>query len=105
MIVSSYCMLEWLEAHELPCLFKNIFGVECPGCGFQRAMVLLLQGKLKESFFMWPALLPLWLFLFLYLSRIMGMKKISGSILKKYGFVCLIIILISYLLRLIINIY
>jgi hypothetical protein len=31
------------------CLIKNIFGVECPGCGMTRALVYLLHGDLPSA--------------------------------------------------------
>ena len=43
----------------LPCLTKCSTGVECPGCGFQRAVKLLFEGEFIASFLMYPALLPL----------------------------------------------
>lgn len=54
---------------------------------------------------MWPGLFPLLVFLLLAVARICGVKKISGELLKNIGFVCLIIILISYLLKLTVNTY
>ena len=33
----------------LPCLNKTLLGVECTGCGAQRAVVLLFQGEFPES--------------------------------------------------------
>lgn len=94
-------MLEWLEAHQLPCLFREFFGIICPGCGCQTAACHLLRGNWEASFMVWPGLLPLIVFMALIMSRIIGMKKISVGMLKSVGFVCLIIILISYLLKLI----
>lgn len=98
-------MLEWLEAHQLPCMFKAVFGIECPGCGFQRAVLLLLHGQLAASFLTWPGLFPLALWMLLVIGRGCGFKKISGELLKNSAFVCLIIILISYLLKLMFNTY
>lgn len=98
-------MLDWLEIHQLPCLFKAVFGIECPGCGFQRAVLLLLRGQIGASVCTWPALLPLLAFILLEILRISGLKKIPARLIKNTGFVCLIIILISYLLKLIINTY
>jgi hypothetical protein len=43
----------------LPCLFKEVFGVSCPGCGLQRAFAALLQGNLVESLVQNPALIPM----------------------------------------------
>lgn len=96
-------MLEWLEIHQLPCLFKAIFGMECPGCGFQRALLFLLRGEVDNSVHSYPALMPILIFMVLTLLRGCGLKKISSGMLKNIGFVCLIIILISYLLILIVK--
>lgn len=35
---------------------KTLFGVDCTGCGAQRATVLLLQGEFSKAFFMYPAI-------------------------------------------------
>lgn len=93
-------MLEWLETHQIPCLVKHYLGIECPGCGFQTALLLLLKGEWKASFSVYPALFPLLIFLGLGFMRLCGVKKICGSWLKIAGFICLATILISYLLKL-----
>lgn len=38
------------------CPYKKYLGIECFGCGAQTAVLLLLEGKLKESFYSYPAL-------------------------------------------------
>lgn len=93
-------MLEWLETHQLPCLVRQYIGIECPGCGFQTAILLLLRGEWKAAFFTYPALYPLMLFIALGLLRTCGVKKIYPVWLKITGFTCLATILISYLLKL-----
>ncbi|GAA4647725.1 DUF2752 domain-containing protein [Pontixanthobacter gangjinensis] len=47
----------------LPCLNKSLFGLDCTGCGAQRAAVLLFQGHFKDAFFMYPAIYSLALLL------------------------------------------
>lgn len=94
-------IIDWLEAHQLPCLVKNTFGIECPGCGFQTAIFMLLRGEVAASVKTYPGLIPLIVFLALAAGHFAGIKKISPVALKITGFVCLIIILISYLLKLI----
>jgi len=47
------------EDYMLPCLNKKMFGIECMGCGLQRSISLVLQGELKEAFFMYPAVYSL----------------------------------------------
>lgn len=41
------------------CPFANLTGIPCPGCGMTRALVLLLQGDLKQSVQYHPLLIPI----------------------------------------------
>lgn len=43
----------------MPCAYRQLLGVDCPFCGAQRAFLLLLQGRLGESWRLFPALAPL----------------------------------------------
>ena len=52
-----------LEEYMLPCLNKTLFGVECTGCGAQRAAVYLFQGEFSNAFSMYPAIYSLLLLL------------------------------------------
>ncbi|MBD0831777.1 DUF2752 domain-containing protein [Aestuariibaculum sediminum] len=45
-----------IEEYMLPCLNKKFFGVDCPGCGMQRSLLFILQGKFEEAFIMYPAI-------------------------------------------------
>ena len=47
-----------IEAEDLmlPCMNKQFFGIDCPGCGTQRAASLLLQGDFAAAFAMFPAI-------------------------------------------------
>ncbi|RUT77807.1 DUF2752 domain-containing protein [Ancylomarina longa] len=58
--------LQWLEQNSLTCTFQKHFGFSCPGCGFQRAIVYLLQGKIWESIQTFPALIPILLLVLLF---------------------------------------
>lgn len=44
-----------LEDFMIPCISKTFFGIECLGCGFQRALLLIIKGKWTEAFFLYPA--------------------------------------------------
>jgi hypothetical protein len=50
---------KWLKNNLIPCPFKKLTGIDCPGCGFQRSVIALVQGNLKESFHLYPAAIPL----------------------------------------------
>ncbi|MCH4823355.1 DUF2752 domain-containing protein [Gramella lutea] len=45
-----------IEEYMLPCVNKTFFGVDCTGCGAQRAAFLLFQGEYSKAFFMYPAI-------------------------------------------------
>lgn len=49
---------DWLEEHALACPIKSATGINCPGCGMQRAFILLLRGEFVESVVMYPPLIP-----------------------------------------------
>lgn len=52
-------MLHWLQEHQFPCLFHQLWGINCPFCGFQRSVIALLQGDWVGSLLLFPALFPL----------------------------------------------
>ena len=54
-------MTKGLEDFMLECTNKKIFGVECMGCGIQRATALLFQGEFVAAFKMYPAIYSLFL--------------------------------------------
>jgi Protein of unknown function (DUF2752) len=49
----------WLQNHLLTCPFKKLTGIDCPGCGFQRSVIALIKGNLRESVHLYPAAIPL----------------------------------------------
>jgi len=60
MIFCSYWgITQWLQNHLLACPFKKITGIDCPGCGFQRSVIALLQSNFKQSLYFYPATIPL----------------------------------------------
>ncbi|CAM3939502.1 DUF2752 domain-containing protein [Mucilaginibacter galii] len=69
--VSSHSVQpEWLLRYLIPCPFKKITGIDCPGCGFQRSVIALLQGDVELSLRYYPAtLLLLATALFVVLNR------------------------------------
>lgn len=83
----------------IPCLSKTLFGIECLGCGFQRAVVLLLQGELKASFLLYPALFPLLLFFGTIGISFINTSKNYIPILKILGLISLTTMLLSYFFK------
>lgn len=88
-----------IEDFMLSCPSKKFLGVECLGCGAQRAIVLVFQGKFSEAFQMYPAVYTLLvLFLFIILSFIDKKRKYSPIIM---GLIVLniVIAVISYVYK------
>ena len=83
----------------LPCLNKKLFGFDCPGCGGQRALVLLFKGELTEAFFMYPAIYPLAILgLTLFINLFFPIKNYT-KILNITGTISVATILTSYTIK------
>ena len=93
--------VNWLEKHQVSCFYKSVLGVECPGCGMQRAIIALLRGDLIESLRLYPALLPtIALLLFLIAHLFLNLKHGAKILLYLFIFNAAIIVF-SYLYKLI----
>lgn len=91
----------YLSKYMMACPFKENFGVECPGCGMQRSAVALGQGNLVDSFYLYPALIPM-LFMFLLLGVHLKWKlKRGAQMLLVLYIVNMTIVVINYVLKLI----
>lgn len=93
--------ISWLEDNLLACPYKKYFNMECLGCGMQRSFIELLKGNLTESFYYYPALIPMIImFLFLIIHLIFKIK--NGAVWLKYLFIFNIsIVIINFVLKLI----
>jgi hypothetical protein len=96
-------LVGWLERNMLPCFYKKYLGVECPGCGMQRALIELLKGNIVESLKVYPALLPT-IFMVSYLILHLIFKFEKGAAVLKISFIFTAsIIVIHFILKLIVN--
>lgn len=102
MLFYTLNIIHWLEQHQLPCFFKQLTNMDCPGCGIQRSFILLLSGDIAGSLKMYPALVPIiLLFGFLILHLVRNFKK--GTTILKYSYIfCAGIIMVSYIYRIIV---
>lgn len=97
-ITLTIFLLDW-ENYMLPCFTKKIFGIDCPGCGLQRAMVLLVKGEFTEAFLMYPAIYPIiLLFGFLALNKFIAFK-FANTTITILMFASVAFILVNYLLK------
>ena len=88
-----------LENNNMACFYKKHFGIDCPGCGFQRSLIHLLKGDFAESFHMYPALLPTILMIGFLLVHITLKIKHGARILLYLFFINTGLIVGNYLLK------
>lgn len=94
-------IIAWLESHFMACPYKTYFNIDCMGCGMQRSFIALLKGNLSESFYLYPALIPLFL-MFVFLPLHLAFKFKHGANLLKYFFILNIgIVVVSYFIKLV----
>jgi len=90
-----------MEEYMLPCLNKKLFGVDCMGCGLQRAIALIFQGEFVAAFQMYPAVYSL-ITLFLYVGLNIFFKfKNSNKIIGALAILTVATIIISFVIKLI----
>ncbi|WP_460692601.1 DUF2752 domain-containing protein [Mucilaginibacter puniceus] len=93
-------MFNWILHHLLPCPFKYLTGIDCPGCGFQRSVIELFQGNLKKSFLLYPPAIPILMLLIYYLLALILKSKQQKSIpLKPLLIIVALIIMFSYTIK------
>ena len=91
--------VEWLKHHLFACPFKTYFGIDCPGCGFQRSIIALLQGDLMTSVKLYPAAIPL---VFVVLFKILHLRypfKFGAAVIKVAFLSVVTVILINYIYK------
>jgi hypothetical protein len=77
----------------------HLFGVECPGCGMQRALIELLKGNFMESLELYPALLPMVLLFSTLIVHLVFKLKYGAEILKYLFLFTVLIIVVSYIVK------
>ena len=98
---SHLVFIKWLQDHLLACPFKYLTGIDCPGCGFQRSVIALMQGEVDKSFFFYPPAIPLIIFFAYGIADRFYNLDTKNHWVKKTGFMIVgAIILTSYCVKL-----
>jgi hypothetical protein len=85
-----------IEDFMLTCPSKKFLGIECFGCGTQRAIVMVFEGRFADAFHMFPAVYTLLLFFATVLLNFVDRKRNYGNILIFLAIVNAVIMVISY---------
>lgn len=89
------------ENFMLPCLNKQLLGIECMGCGLQRSLVLLIQGEFIAAFFMYPAIYPLLLLLGTIGVKIFYKFKHAERLTTILAITTIAVIILNFIIKLI----
>lgn len=83
----------------IPCPFKYLTHLDCPGCGFQRAVLALIQGDFEKSFHLYPPTIPFLLGVLIGVSSYVFKWDRNSKILKSVYLTVGFIILINYIYK------
>ena len=89
-----------IEDFMIPCINKTLFGVDCFGCGTQRAFLLILNGKFLEAFYMFPAIYTTILFFIILGLNFMDKSRNYHKLIISLALINAIIMIISYFYKL-----
>ncbi|MFP3597466.1 DUF2752 domain-containing protein [Chryseobacterium sp. SIMBA_029] len=85
-----------IEDFMLTCPSKKFLGIECFGCGAQRAIVMVLEGRFSEAFHLFPAVYTLLIFFGMVGVSFIDKKRKYGNALLLAAVFNVIFMIISY---------
>lgn len=95
--------LKGLDDFMLPCINKQVLGLECMGCGIQRSIAFLLKGEFLAAFYMYPAIYTIiGLFGFLLVNTFRDFKY-ANKIIIILAIANVLIIVGNFLIKLYLN--
>lgn len=83
----------------LPCLNKKLFGIECLGCGMQRATAFLFEGEFIAAFKSYPAIYTLILLVLFLVFNLTVKFKFDNFIKISLIILNVLIIVVSYAIK------
>ncbi|OAG28116.1 DUF2752 domain-containing protein [Thermodesulfatator autotrophicus] len=95
LVFLSFSGQKWILNLPLPwiCPFKTLTGYPCPGCGLTEATRLLLQGEIKQAFFVNPLVFLVWgLLIFVAIFP----EKALVAFQKKRGWELLLVLVLGW---------
>lgn len=89
-----------IEDFMIPCVNKTLFGIDCFGCGTQRAFLLILKGEFLEAFYMFPAIYTTILFFIILGLNFIDKSRNYHKLIISLALINAIIMIISYFYKL-----
>ncbi len=108
LILISYYFINKKTGFYIPCIFHEITGYKCPGCGITHLVFSLLKLNIHEAFISNPLVfiyMPFIIIYFVYLDYLYIYDKKDKIIKKIPNFVWIILIIITLLYGILRNVY
>ncbi len=89
------------EKYMIPCMNKQIFGFDCPGCGTQRAFVMVFNGEFSNAFHMFPAIYTTIIFFVVVGLNFIDKSRNYHKLIISLAVINTLIMIISYIYKII----
>ena len=106
-IFVAYYFLNKYTGFAIPCIFHEITGWDCPGCGITRCLFHLINFRIKDAFLVNPLVfiyLPFIIAYFIYQSYLYVYQKKDKILVKVPHYVMYIILAITIIYGIVRNI-
>ena len=90
----------WLHFYLLPCPLKQLTGYDCPGCGFQRSLIALMEGRFLDSIQIYPATLLMLAWALVYLIDRFNQQFRQKKLIKVLMYLTALTVAVSYVFKL-----
>ena len=88
-----------MEEYMLPCLSKRLFGIECMGCGSQRALVMVFKGDFLNAFHMFPAIYSILLFFLFVALHFIDKSRSYHKLMISSAIINAVIMVVAFLIK------
>ena len=96
--IEKKCLVD-IEKYMIPCVNKKLFGVECLGCGTQRAFFMILEGNFNQAFQLYPAIYTTILFFAFLAMHFIDKSRNYHKIIITLAITNAIIMIVSYIYK------
>ncbi|NQX86931.1 MAG: DUF2752 domain-containing protein [Flavobacteriaceae bacterium] len=91
------------EEYMLPCLNKKLLGLDCMGCGAQRALAMVFSGDFLAAFYMYPAIYTLILMFVFIVLNMVKTKQTYSKIIMILGLINGLLIVGNFIVKIFFN--
>lgn len=99
-LIGLLCIISYINYFNnfsFKCIFNELTGLYCPGCGTTRMMISLTKGEIYQAFRWNPHMFIVIWILPIMISVVFGVIELKGNIAKWYNRLLIVIAVITIL--------